>query len=185
RAVVDALEDIKGRDIVVFDTSALPTLFERVIIASGDSTRQVHALADHVRKKLKELGVQVYGFEGGADSDWVLVDLGEIVVHVMHPTVRGYYNLEEIWGVKRVRMQAAPSEAAKPAAKKKPAKRASAKPAARKRVAAPRPRKASARKSKAPARKPKASPHKGKAPAARRKAPVSQGKSPARKRRSA
>lgn len=105
RAAVEALEDIKGRDIVVYNTSRLATIFERVIIASGDSTRQVKALADNVQEKLKALGARVYGIEGGAESDWVLVDLGDIVVHVMHPTVRTYYNLEEIWGEKPVRMK--------------------------------------------------------------------------------
>lgn len=105
RAAVEALEDIKGRDIVVYNTSKLATIFERVIIASGDSTRQVKALADNVQEKLKALGARVYGIEGGAESDWVLVDLGDIVVHVMHPTVRSYYNLEEIWGDKPVRLK--------------------------------------------------------------------------------
>jgi len=104
RAVVDALEDIKGHDIVVFNTSDMGSLFERVIIASGDSTRQVKALADNVEKKLKALGERVEGVEGGANAEWVLVDLGDIVVHIMHPAVRSYYNLEELWGAKPVRM---------------------------------------------------------------------------------
>jgi len=125
RAAVDALEDIKGRDIVVYNTSKLATIFERVIIASGDSTRQVKALADNVRDKLKALGARVYGVEGGAESDWVLVDLGDIVVHVMHPTVRAYYNLEEIWGDKPVRLKASapPAEARKRRAPSKPRRR--------------------------------------------------------------
>jgi ribosome-associated protein len=106
RAVVDALEDIKGHDIVVYNTAALPTMFERVVIASGDSTRQVKALADHVRRKLTALGAPVYGMEGAASSEWVLVDFGDLVVHVMHPTVRSFYNLEEIWGGKEVRLKA-------------------------------------------------------------------------------
>jgi len=106
RAAVEALEDIKGRDIVIYNTSRLATIFERVIIASGDSTRQVKALADNVQEKLAALGARVYGIEGGADSDWVLVDLGDVVVHVMHPTVRTYYNLEEIWGGKPVKLKA-------------------------------------------------------------------------------
>jgi ribosome-associated protein len=113
RAVVDALEDVKGYDIVVYNTANLPTMFERVVIASGDSNRQVRALADRVQDKLRELGAKVYGVEGAASSEWVLVDLGDLVVHVMHPTVRGFYNLEEIWGGKSVKL--APEKAAAPA----------------------------------------------------------------------
>lgn len=105
RAVVDALEDIKGHDIVVFNTSDRGSLFERVIIASGDSTRQVKALADNVEKKMKALGERIEGVEGGANAEWVLVDLGDVVVHIMHPAVRSYYNLEELWGDKPVRMK--------------------------------------------------------------------------------
>src|SRR5436190_9917952 len=107
RAAVDALEDIKGRDIIVYNTAALPSMFERVVIASGDSTRQVKALADNVRNKLEALGERVYGIEGAAASEWILVDLGDMVVHVMHPTVRSFYNLEEIWGGKNAKLQAA------------------------------------------------------------------------------
>ena len=107
RVVVDALEDIKARDVVVFNTANLPSIFERVVIASGDSTRQVKALADHVQEKIRELGGRVYGVEGEANAEWVLVDLGDVVVHVMHPAVRSYYNLEEIWGGKAVRLKQA------------------------------------------------------------------------------
>jgi len=105
RAVVDALEDVKGHDIVVYNTAALPSMFERVIIASGDSTRQVKALADNVREKLEALGERVYGMEGAAAAEWILVDLGDMVVHVMHPTVRSFYNLEEIWGGKSIKFK--------------------------------------------------------------------------------
>lgn len=119
RLVVEALEDVKARDIVVFNTARLPSMFERVVIASGDSSRQVKALADRVREKVKENGGRVYGVEGESVGEWVLVDLGEIVVHLMHPTVRSFYNLEEVWGGKEVRMKAAPS---KTAARKKPAR---------------------------------------------------------------
>ena len=104
RAVVDALEDVKGRDIVVFNVGRLSAFFERVVIASGDSNRQVKALADHVQDKLRELGARVHGVEGQATGDWVLVDFGDIVLHVMHPAVRSHYNLEEIWGGKQVRL---------------------------------------------------------------------------------
>src|SRR5829696_72179 len=105
RAVVDALEDVKGRDIVVFNTARLPSMFERVVIASGDSNRQVRALADHVQERVRETGGRVYGVEGEKGGEWVLVDLGDVVVHIMHPTVRGFYNLEEIWGGKTVKLK--------------------------------------------------------------------------------
>src|SRR5712691_10707369 len=105
RVVLGALEDIKGRDIIVFNTARMPSMFERVVIASGDSTRQVKALADRVREKVRENGARVYGVEGEASGEWVLVDLGDVVVHIMHPTVRDCYNLEEIWGGKTVRFQ--------------------------------------------------------------------------------
>src|SRR5882672_9107289 len=105
RMVVEALEDIKGRDIIVFNTARMPSMFERVVIASGDSTRQVKALADRVQEKVREGGARVYGVEGEASGEWVLVDLGDVVVHIMHPTVRDFYNLEEVWGGKTVRFQ--------------------------------------------------------------------------------
>ena len=124
RLVVDALEDIKGSDIVVYNTARMPSMFERVVIASGDSTRQVKALADHVQDKVREAGARVYGVEGEAGGEWVLVDLGEIVVHIMHPTVRSFYNLEEVWGGKTVKMKAAAPKGAKT-----PAQRAAKKPA--------------------------------------------------------
>ena len=117
RLVVDALEDIKGRDILVYNTARMPSMFERVVIASGDSTRQVKALADNVQKKVRENGARVYGVEGEAAGDWVLVDLGDVVVHIMHPTVRDFYNLEEVWGGKPVNLKRAAAK--KPAAKKR------------------------------------------------------------------
>jgi ribosome-associated protein len=112
RVVVEALEDIKGHDILVYNTARMPSMFERVVIASGDSTRQVKALADNVQEKLRENGARVYGVEGEANGEWVLVDLGDVVVHIMHPTVREFYNLEEVWGGKAVKLR-------KPAAKKR------------------------------------------------------------------
>jgi ribosome-associated protein len=124
RAVVEALEDVKGRDIIVYNTARMPSMFERVVIASGESNRQVKALADRVQERIRELGSPVYGVEGEKAGDWVLVDLGDVVVHIMQPTVREFYNLEEVWGGKPVRVNAA---------KKK-------KPAAKKRVKAKRPR---------------------------------------------
>ena len=118
KAIVDALEDIKGRDIIVYNTAAMPSMFERVVIASGDSTRQVKALADHVQDKLRALGARVYGVEGEKSAEWILVDLGDVVVHIMHPAAREFYNLEEVWGGKRLRVGSKP--------KKKPQKRAKA-----------------------------------------------------------
>jgi len=105
RAVVDALEDVKGHDIVVYDTARMPSMFERVVIASGESNRQVRALADRVQDKVREAGGRVYGVEGEASGDWVLVDLGDVVVHIMQPAVRSFYNLEEVWGERKVRIQ--------------------------------------------------------------------------------
>jgi ribosome-associated protein len=119
RAVVEALEDIKGRDIVVFDVARQTAYFERVIIASGDSSRQVNALATGVQEKLKALGAHIVGVEGRRNGDWVLVDLGDIVVHVMHPAVRSHYNLEELWGEKEVRQRPKAKAKAKPTKKKK------------------------------------------------------------------
>lgn len=104
RVVVEALEDVKGYDIQVFNTARLPSMFERVVIATGDSNRQVKALADRVQERIREQGGRVYGVEGEKGGEWVLVDLGDVVVHLMHPTVRDFYNLEEIWGGKPVRL---------------------------------------------------------------------------------
>ena len=123
--MVDALEDVKGRDIVVFNTARLPSMFERVVIASGESNRQVKALADRVQERVKETGGRVYGVEGERGGEWVLVDLGDVVVHIMHPTVRTFYNLEEIWGGKSVKLARPDGKPAK-AVKKKAAKRAKA-----------------------------------------------------------
>jgi ribosome-associated protein len=118
RAVVEALEDIKGRDIVVFNTERLSAYFERVVLATGDSTRQVKALADNVQEKLKSLGARIHGMEGDG-SEWVLVDLGDIVVHVMHPSARLTYNLEALWGGKDVKIKREPEPAARVAPKAK------------------------------------------------------------------
>jgi len=121
RAVVEALEDIKARDIVVFNVAAQTAYFERVVIASGDSNRQVNALATSVQEKLKAMGANVVGVEGRRNGEWVLVDLGDIVVHVMHPAIRSHYNLEELWGGKEVKL--APAAKIKRAAAKTKAKR--------------------------------------------------------------
>ena len=97
KIVVSALEDIKGRDIEIINTSKLTPLFDRIVIASGDSNRQVKALARNVQDKVREAGAEVVSIEGEEIGEWVLVDLGDIVVHVMQPAVRNYYNLEELW----------------------------------------------------------------------------------------
>jgi len=97
QSVVAALEDVKASDIQVIDTSKLSTMFECMIIASAQSTRQTKALADNVVVKLKEQGEQVYGREGEDSGEWILVDLGEVLVHIMQPAIRDYYNLEELW----------------------------------------------------------------------------------------
>jgi ribosome-associated protein len=109
RAVIDALEDVKAQDIKVFNTTHLTSLFDRVIIASGTSNRQTRALASNVAdcgRSLKLTGVTVEGEDTG---EWVVVDLGDIVVHVMQPAIRQYYNLEEIWGDKPVRVKLGPT----------------------------------------------------------------------------
>jgi ribosome-associated protein len=98
KAVVAALEDIKAEDIEILDVSKLSSLFDTMIIASADSTRQVKALANNVVVKTKEIGGTVYGVEGEQTGEWVLVDLGDVVVHIMQPAVRAYYNLEQLWG---------------------------------------------------------------------------------------
>ncbi len=108
----DALEDIKARDIIVLDVARLTSLYDTLIIASADSTRQVKALAHHVRDKLKEAGATIVGVEGEDGGEWVLVDAGDIVVHVMQPAVRAYYNLEELWAPPAMRRRPAPENRA-------------------------------------------------------------------------
>lgn len=107
RVVVDALEDVKAQDIKVFNTTHLTSLFDRVIIASATSNRQTRALASSVADKTREAGGTVIATEGEETGEWVLVDLGDIIVHVMQPAIRVYYNLEEVWGGKAVRMKLA------------------------------------------------------------------------------
>jgi ribosome-associated protein len=105
--VVDALEDVKAQDIVVYDTTHLTSLFDRIAIASGTSNRQTKALAASVRDKVKENGGKILSLEGEDTGEWVLVDLGDMIVHIMQPAIRAYYRLEEIWGDKEVKMGAA------------------------------------------------------------------------------
>ena len=105
--VVDALEDVKGQDIQVYDTVHLTSLFDRIAIVSGTSNRQTKALAASVRDKVKDKGGDVIGVEGEDTGEWVLVDLGDMIVHIMQPAIRQYYRLEEIWGDKPVKLGAA------------------------------------------------------------------------------
>jgi ribosome-associated protein len=107
KAVIAALEDIKARDIAAFDVTHLTSLFDRVIIASADSARQTKALAGHVQERVKALGEKVYGTEGELGGEWILVDLGDIVVHIMQPATREYYNLEELWSEPKPRARRA------------------------------------------------------------------------------
>ena len=97
-AVIDALEDIKAFDITVMDVRKLTSLTNYMIVASASSTRQAKAVADNVSVKLKEKGFDIRGTEGGKEGEWVLVDLDDIVVHIMIPATRAYYNLEQLWG---------------------------------------------------------------------------------------
>ena len=106
KITVSALEDIKGEDIEVINTTKLTALFDRIVVATGNSNRQTRALARNVQEKVKEAGGEVCGVEGEDSGEWVLVDLGDIVVHVMLPAVRSHYKLEELW-------QTAPKRAAR------------------------------------------------------------------------
>jgi ribosome-associated protein len=97
KAAVAALEDIKAHDIVVLDVRRMTSLFDKIIIASADSTRQSKALSNNVQEKLKAIGARIYGTEGEQVGEWILVDLGAVVVHIMQPAIRQYYSLEELW----------------------------------------------------------------------------------------
>jgi ribosome-associated protein len=108
QTAVAALEDIKARDIVVLDVAKLTSIADFMIIASGESARQTKALARNVTERIKEVGGEVLGVEGEENGEWILVDLGPVIVHIMHPAVRQYYNLEELW-------RAAPARANKSA----------------------------------------------------------------------
>src|SRR6478736_1270835 len=105
RVIVDGLEDVKAQNIVVFNTEHLSPLFERVIVASGTSNRQTKALAASVRDAVKASGLQVLRTEGEDNGEWIIVDCGAAVAHIMQPGIREYYHLEEIWGEKPVRVR--------------------------------------------------------------------------------
>lgn len=115
KIAVAALEDIKARDITVCNVRKMTALFDKVIIASGDSNRQVRALANNVCEEVRKAGGRVFSTEGEQTGEWVLVDLGAVIVHVMQPAIRQYYNLEEIWGSPQI------PKARKTAARKAPA----------------------------------------------------------------
>ena len=181
RAIVDGLEDVKGQDITVFNTEHLSPLFERVIVASGTSNRQTKPLAASVRDAVREAGFPKPRIEGEENGEWIIVDCGAAVAHIMQPAIRQYYHLEEIWGDKPVRLKFGapkpmlPQPDPKPAAKKAPAKKgAAAKPAA----------KATAKTGKTTGGRPPASKTGGKPPAKKAtKAPAKKApaKKPARK----
>ncbi len=180
RTIVDGLEDIKGQDIRVFNTEHLSPLFERVIIASGTSNRQTKALAASVRDKLREAGFGKPRIEGEDNGEWVIVDCGAAVAHIMQPAIRQYYNLEEIWGDKPVRLKGPDARAA--GAQRKSAAKGDEDAAPARTGKAPAAAKKGATKSAAPAKRTatKKAPAK-KAPPARKATGSAAGKSPARK----
>ena len=163
RVIVDALEDVKAQDIKVFNTTHLTELFDRTVIASGTSNRQTKALAASVRDAVKEAGGHIIAVEGEDVGEWVLVDCGDAVVHIMQPQLRQYYNLEEIWGDKPVRIELGGTgkrglpkasegydDEEDEAEEVTPAKRRTTKP----KLAGERPTKAATPAKKAPAKKP-------------------------------
>ncbi len=163
RVIVDGLEDVKAQNIVVFNTEHLSSLFERVIVASGTSNRQTKALASAVREEVKKAGYPVPRLEGEANGEWIIIDCGAAVVHVMQPAIRTYYHLEEIWGDKPVNMKIASGQkklvkaevvavpaTRKVAVAKKTTPAAKKKAAAAKKVSAPARKKAPAKKVAAP-----------------------------------
>ena len=157
RVIVDGLEDVKAQSIVVFNTEHLSSLFERVIIASGTSNRQTKALASAVREEVKKAGYPVPRLEGEANGEWIIIDCGAAVVHVMQPAIRDYYHLEEIWGDRPVNMKIASA----------PKKLVKAEV-----VAAPAPKRAAVARKAAPAATKKAAPAKKVAAPARKKPPA-------------
>ena len=150
RAIVDGLEDVKGQHIAVFNTEHLSSMFERVIIASGTSNRQTKALAASVRDEVRKAGFPILSTEGEDNGEWIIVDCGAAVAHIMQPAIREYYHLEEIWGGKSVRMKVGEvntklvkASEPEPAPRKRPARsaaQAEAPAAAKPAVKAPKPR---------------------------------------------
>ena len=140
KLVIAAMEDIKAHDIQAIDVREVTAIFDWIVVASADSARQTKALARHVRERLKEAGSAIVGVEGEESGEWVLVDAGDVVAHVMQPAVRSYYNLEELWAdgkFDKVVNSSAPVAARKAPARRKPAAEAASKaPRTRRRKAA-------------------------------------------------
>ena len=153
RAIVDGLEDVKAQNIVVLNTEHLSALFERVIIASGTSNRQTKALAASVRDSVKSHGMPVMATEGEDNGEWIIVDCGAAVVHIMQPSIREYYHLEEIWGGKPVRMKVGAVKTTLVKASEPAPTRAAAAKRATTRAAPARPPAPKAAAGKTPARK--------------------------------
>ena len=164
--MVDALEDVKAQDIQVFDTTPITTLFDRVVVASGTSNRQTRALAKSVHDKVREAGAPVLSMEGTDTGEWVLVDLGDVVVHIMQPVTRDHYRLEDIWGEVSVSLE----EITKPYRKRTLAKKPAAKKPASKSPAAKKPPEKKGPAKKPAAAKPSAKKPATKKPAAKKKA---------------
>lgn len=176
--VIDALEDIKARDIQLVNVMKITSVFDYIAIASGDSTRQTKALANNVIEKVKEAGYDIIGSEGEGTGEWVLVDCGDIVVHIMQPAVREYYKLEELWQEGKLEypkpkreVKAKVEEVAEPVkAKKAVAKKPVAKKPVTKKPAAKKPTAKKPAAKKPAAKKPVAKKPAAKKPAAKKPA---------------
>jgi len=155
RAIVDGLEDVKGQDIQVFNTEHMSPLFERVIVASGTSNRQTRALASSVIDAVRDAGFPKPRVEGEENGEWIIVDCGAAVAHIMQPAIRQYYHLEEIWGEKPVRLRVGAPKPAAPAKAPAPAKKA-ASPTLRRSSAVKTAQREAAAAEKAGAKKPPA-----------------------------
>ncbi|MGZ5179301.1 MAG: ribosome silencing factor [Ramlibacter sp.] len=165
RAIVDGLEDVKAQDIQVFNTEHLSPLFERVIVASGTSNRQTKALAASVRDAVREAGFTKPRIEGEENGEWIIVDCGAAVAHIMQPAIRNYYHLEEIWGDKPIRLKFGAPKPASAAPAPAPAKKAVAKTTLRRSSAAKTAAAESDKAAKAAKAKPAAKKAAAKAPA--------------------
>ncbi len=177
RAIVDGLEDVKAQDVQVFNTEHLSPLFERVIVASGTSNRQTKALASSVRDAVREAGFPKPRTEGEDNGEWIIVDCGAAVAHIMQPAIRQYYRLEEIWGDKPVRLKLG---APKPAAATASEDGAARKPARKKAAAAAAPAQPARKPGVSKAKPAAAAPAEARKAPAARKAAASSSKAPAK-----